>query len=256
MNNLLKIELFKIKNGKEKYIIIISFVFMILSSSISILFSESSYNITFATNIYRFFEYNFQLLFPLSIGIFTIAFICKEFKNKTIKYYIMSKYNRLQFFIAKFIATNIFIILSFIITFFTYSIIAYYLSDKQQVIINYSNIQLEDIIFKLIIFTILICLYISCIISFTTFLSYISKKQSVSILVFIIINSLMLLFFGGVYELSVIPRYTFFYAAELYSLIWDPDNIYLAIRYGLPCLSNLFLFLSLSLLSFDKYEYQ
>lgn len=255
MINLIKIELFKIIKGKEKYIIILSFLFMILSSFISISFSQSSYNKEFLSNIYRFFEYNFEFLFPISIGLFSICCICNEFKNKSIKFYLMSKYSRIKILLSKYFALNTFVIITFLITYFLYCIIAYITSDKQPIMVDFQNISLSNLILNLIIISIVTILYINVIISFCILLSYITKKQSLSILLFIIINSLMTLLFGGVYELSVIPRYSFFYASELYSLIWDFNNIHTILRYSLPCISNNFLFLLISTISINNYKY-
>ena len=255
MFNLLKIELFKIRKGKEKYIIILSFIFMLISPIVSTFLSESSYDKDFISNIYRFFEYNFEILFPLSIGIFTICVICNEFKNKSIKFYLMSEYNKSEIFLSKFLAINIFVIMCFIITYIIYSIIGYVISGKMPIIINYKAISISNLIFDLILLAVVTILYIIVIIAFSSMLAYITKKQSVSVLLFIIINSLMLLMFGGIYELSVIPRYSFFYASELYSIIWDFNDIHLILRYILPCISNTFLFLTISLIAFDKYQY-
>lgn len=255
MINLLKIELLKIIKGKEKNIIIYSFIFMLLSPIISTFLSESSYNKEFLSNIYRFFEYNFEFLFSLSIGIFSIWCICNEFKNKSIKFYLMSKYSRTEVFLSKFAAINIFTIICFLITYVLYCIIAYLISDKMPIVINYESISFFNLFLHLVILCSVIIAYIIVMVSFTAMLAYIVKKQGVAILIFIIINSLMTLLFGGIYELSVIPRYSFFYASQLYSLIWEFNNIHMILRYLLPCISNTFLFLTISLIAFDKYKY-
>ncbi len=256
MGNLLKIELFKIFKGKEKNVIILSFTFMILSPLISIFLSESSFDKEFLSNIYRFFEYNFSTLFPLSIGIFSIWNIGNEFKNKTIKYYIMSKYSRFQMLIAKFFSINIFTIICFLITYILYCIIAYLTSDKVSVIVNFETITTSSLILNLSLIGITTIFYIIAIVTFSITLAYIFKRQNVAILIFIIITSLMLLLFGGIYELSIIPRYSFFYASELYTLIWQFNNFHMFLRYILPCVSNIFILLILSSVSFDKYKYK
>lgn len=257
MKDLIKIELYKISKGRDKYILIVSFSLMIFLAWTSIItgIDSNSMNRSFYFNLSKFFQVNFELLLPLSIGIFTISLVCNEFSNKTIKNYLMSGYTKEKILFSKLISIYIVVSLVFLITISIFIYLSYFLSDKSAIYRNFRVASNMEISLNIIGVIGMILLYIFAVISFSLMLGYLTKKKGVSILIYIILITIILLLYSGLRKLLTVPSYTFFQTSNVPTYIGVYGFYFNKIRDTIPSISNSALFLAIALLAFHKHEY-
>lgn len=255
MRELVNIELLKIRYGKAKYILTISSLIMIITPYIVILFSEKGMDKDFFSMYSTFLNINYNLLLPMSIGVFTLSNICNEFKNKSIRISLMSKYSRSKIIISKYLALALVSLIIFITCNFIFIILSYILSDKSPIRFNYGVASIYDIIINLLEINLLACCYILAIISFCFMLGLLIKKQGVSLLVYIVMITIISTVFNTLEgSRFILPELLFTKLSQL-KYIGVPGYMYDKLMSVLPCISNILLFLSISDLSIKKYQY-
>lgn len=256
MWELIKIELLKNKYGKKKYILILSSLVMVIIPYIYIMFSREILDKNFI-NIYSIFiDINYNLIMPISVGVFILSNVCNEFKNKSISIFIMSEYSRSKIIIAKYLVLTFISLSIFILCNFIFIIISYILSDKSLLIyFNYKVASLYDILINLLEVNLSACIYISAVISFCFMLGLCLKKQGVSILIYIVVITFISTVFNTLEGTRfILPDFLFTKASQL-RYIGVSGYTYGKIISLLPCISNIFLFLSISDLVIKKYQY-
>lgn len=247
MWELIKIELLKNKYGKKKYILILSSLVMVIIPYIYIMFSREILDKNFI-NIYSIFiDINYNLIMPISVGVFILSNVCNEFKNKSISIFIMSEYSRSKIIIAKYLVLTFISLSIFILCNFIFIIISYILSDKSLLIyFNYKVASLYDILINLLEVNLSACIYISAVISFCFMLGLCLKKQGVSILIYIVVITFISTVFNTLEGTRfILPDLLFTKASQL-RYIGVSGYTYGKIISLLPCISNIFLFLSIS----------
>lgn len=255
MKDLIKIELYKITKGRSKNVLIFSFIIMFLFPIISLKGTVGRNN-DFYSNLLQFYDINYDLILPISIGVFTLIFVCDEFKNKPIKNLIMSKHSRPSIIIAKYISILIAIILAYIFTISIYTLISYFVSDKTPIYFNYKVSPRKDIIFNLLEYNLIVILYMAAIIAFSLMLGLIFKKQGISILIYILVITFLTIVYSGLDKAEIpILRYTFMAASYIDDYIAVPGQFYTKITNIIPIFSNVFLFLGIGTAVFNRYEY-
>lgn len=255
MKNLISVELYKILKGKDKYILIVSFILMFLLSWTSISNAIDSNINSFFYNFSSFFKVNFELLFPLSIGIFTISLICNEYPNNTIKNYLMTGYSKEKILFSKLISILLSVVFIFLITIIVFLYLSYFLSDKSPIYINFKITSLKEITLNIVSVIVMILFYILAIVSFSLMLGYLTRRKGLSILIYIILITVISLLYGGLKSLLTIPCYTFFQTSGVYTYIGIYGFTFNKIMDVIPSISNSSLFLAIALFAFNKYKY-
>lgn len=252
--SLIKVELIKIKKLKTWRILMVSFLLMIILSILE-LKRLSDIGLDYITVYNMFFEKNATILLPLSIAIFSLSNTCNEFKNKSIKNLIMSKYSRTNIILSKYIAILISSILAYIITIVLYSFIAYLFSDKSQIYIRYEPINGVKLILHLIELNFMNLIYIASIVAFSFLLGVVIKKQGISILIFIVAFNFISIFIMALSYAGSTLGSTLFIKFSPSEFIGVNGYYFTKFIRLLPCISNIFLFLAISDFSFKKYQY-
>lgn len=255
MKNLISVELYKILRGKDKYILVCSFLLMFLLSWTNISHAIDSNINSFFYNFSSFFKINFDLLFPLSIGIFTISSICNEYTNNAIKNYLMSGYSKEKIVFSKLISIFLSVIFIFLITIVIFLYLSYSLSDKSPIYINFKITSFKLIILNIASVILMILFYIFAIVSFSLMLGYLTRRKGLSILIYIILITVISVLYGGLKNLLTIPCYTFFQTSNVYNYIGIYGFGFNKIMDIIPSLSNSSLFLATAIFAFNKYEY-
>lgn len=256
MLHLIKIELLKFKYGKNKFILIISSLIMILMPTALINILGGDIDRNFISLYKTFFDVNYQLIIPVCIGVFTLSNISNEFKNKTIKNLIMSGYSKTKIIISKYIVILLLSITSFSLSSGIYAIISYNLSDKSQIYFNFKAVTWSELVLNIVGSNIIILFYISAIVAFSFMLGILLKKQGISILIYIIFMT----FVSAI--LSSLQGTAGFRISQFIFTVLSAKN-YIGVEgyeYSkfisiIPCLSNMFLFLAISDLGFKKYKF-
>lgn len=255
MKNLIKIELYKLRKGKSKYILFFSFLIMFIFSLIRLHYLQVERKGNFFHALVGFYDINYELVLPISIGIFTLVSICNEFNNKPIKNLIMSKYHKTSIILSKYITLFISTVVVYSITVGLYTLISYMVSDDSPIYLDYKTSTFTDIFFNIIQYNLIIIFYIASIIAFSLMLGLIFKKQGISILVYIISTTFLIVLTyyletGGV----TFQRYTFFNFATM-DYLGVTGYTFSKLIDLIPAFSNSFLFLGISMIIFNKYQY-
>ncbi len=254
MGNLIKIEFYKLRKGRSKYILFLFFITILLLPLMTLKNTNFREN-NFYSNSSIFYDVNYKFTLPLFVGIFTLIFTCKEFKNKPIKNLITSKYPRAAIVLAKFFSLFIAITITYIVAVISYTAISYYVSSKGPIYIDDKITSLTDIALNLIQYNIMTICYIATIIAFSLMLGLVFKKQGISILIYIIaIIFLIVLYHHFKNTNMTILNYTFMVLSNINYSNFTGYN-YKHLLDIITALSNMFLFLCISTIIFSKYQY-
>lgn len=243
--NLTNIERFKIKKSINKYLIIAPISITFLLSICTILMQKDN---LFFYNISIFSNFGFSLLIPLGIGLFCITSVCSEYKNKTIRYVLNSKFSNVQIVLSKFISIIKYILEIYLIFITIYYIFCFYISDTSQIYINFVKLDIISLIRYLIELTFYDFIYLSSVSSIAISIAFLLKRQDLPILLyFLIIVGVSLIDYD-------ISKYTFISASlydysNLFGLYSDKITVILS------SISNIFLNIYISALSLKKFTY-
>lgn len=259
MNNLKKlvaIELYKLRKGRSKYILFISFLFMLVAPILILQYSNDlSRTNDFYYCLQNFYDVNYDLLLPICIGIFTLSFICNEYKNKPIKNLIMSRYSKSYILLSKYIALVIYTITTYIVIISLYTFISYRFSNKSPIYFNYKVASLGEVIINLLQYNFMIILYLCAVIAFSLMLGLIFKKQGLSIIIYLItITTISVVFMLLESRLVLFRQYTFMALSSI-DFLGVPGYNYMKLKSIIPGFSNIFLFLGIGNIGFDNYQY-
>lgn len=245
--NLIKNELFKINKSKNKNIIIFTFLFLLLWSSISYLIIDNSDG--FISNLINFYNFGIPILIPVSICAFTISNICDEYNSKSIKYLILSKYSNSEIVVSKFISISVYTIFIYMITIIIYTILNFNYSDVSNIYINFKLVSKFDLIFNILETNIYILLYILSIISMSIMLGILFKRYDISLLIFMVI----FIFIFSIDHKYL--NYTFFVGSKSHEYLGLFGYYSDKLINLLSSLGSIFFTLFISIIIMDKQEY-
>lgn len=154
----------------------VSFMLMLIIPILSVYLSlEGTIDEGFFSLLYRFYSINYYLVLPLSLGVFILSSVNKEFKSKSIKNTIMTGYSKTLILMSKFIVLALCSILFYLIIIFIYTSWAYMKSGDKVIYINYKAASFGEVLINLIQCNIESIFYITAVVAFAFMLGFTVK---------------------------------------------------------------------------------